>query len=90
MSRGDLVIRLKVHEMMATRKIFKISDLHRLTKRYRKEGIDKRMLTKLRNEDADWVQLSALEILCKIFECSLSDLIEIVPNGKKGFEKKTG
>jgi len=82
------MIKLKFHEMMGKRKIFSITELHRITLKYRKEGIDKRMLTKLRNGDADWVQLSALEILCKIFECNLSDLVEITSDGKRGSRKK--
>ena len=77
------MIRLKLHELMAKRKMFKISELHHLTKKYQKDGVDRRVLTALRNGVVDRVQFSIINILCKVFQCEVGDLIEFVPD-KKG------
>lgn len=68
---------------MAERKMFKLSDLHRLTKKYQKGGVDRRVLTALRNGVADRVQFSVLDVLCKVFQCEVGDLVEFAPD-KKG------
>ena len=77
------MIRLKLHELMAKRKIFKISELHHLTKKYQKDGVDRRILTALRNGGVGRVRFSVIDILCKVFQCEVGDLIEFAPD-KKG------
>lgn len=72
------MIKLKLHELMVERKLFKISEIHELTKKYHKGGIDRRILTVLRSGRADRVQFFVLDVLCRVFKCSVNDLVEFV------------
>ncbi|MCD5391128.1 helix-turn-helix transcriptional regulator [candidate division NPL-UPA2 bacterium] len=49
----------------------------------RKTGINKNTLSSLYNESTTGIKFDTLENLCKFLNCSVGDLIEYVPGGKK-------
>lgn len=51
----------------------KVVDVSRAT------GIHRNMITLLYKESATRIELEDLEKLCKLFDCKVSDLLEIVP-----------
>lgn len=51
-----------------------------------KTGIRKATICELYNETVDRVSFDALDRICEALDCSLSDLLEYVPNA----QKKTG
>lgn len=82
------MIKFKLHELMARDKIFKVSRLVELTKKYHKGGINRITLSKIRNgENLHRIDLFILDVLCNVFNCSLSDLIEHVSDKGKSPHK---
>mgnify|MGYP000061139532 CR=1 FL=1 len=67
------MIRCHLARIMGEHKM-RIADVARET------GISRATLTLLYKETAQRVDLEALDKLCKLFNCSLSDLLENVPN----------
>lgn len=67
------VVMIKCHlsRLMGERKM-KISDVARET------GLNRSTVTALYNETAERIELSAIEKLCDLFECSISDLFQHV------------
>ena len=58
---------------MGERKL-KIADLSRDT------GINRGTATRLYYETAERIEVDAINILCRYFNCSISDLLEYVPD----------
>lgn len=72
---GDHMIKNKLNELMAERKIRNISELARETE------LDRRTLTNIyddKNKGIDYVTLSKL---CHHFGCTVGDLLEYIPEG---------
>lgn len=67
------MIRCHLARLMGERKM-RISDVMRET------GLSRTTVTLLYKETALKVDLEALDKLCELFNCSLSDLLEQVPN----------
>ncbi len=44
-----------------------------------RSGLNRSTITALYNETATRVDLSAIEILCGVFQCQVGDLLEIIP-----------
>lgn len=68
------MIRCHLARMMGEHKM-RIADVARET------GLSRATLTLLYKETAQKVDLEALDKLCQLFDCQLSDLLERVPNG---------
>ena len=65
------MIRCHLSRMMGERKL-KISDVARVT------GLHRNTITLLYDETANRVELETIEALCKLFECEIGELFEIV------------
>jgi len=65
------MIKCHLSRLMGERKM-KISDVARET------GLNRSTVTALYNETAERIELSAIEKLCDLFECSISDLFQHV------------
>lgn len=66
----------------------KISELlgkHKMTQKKLSEitGIQPNSISHLYHETVKQINLKALEELCKAFQCSISDLLEYIPDDKK-------
>lgn len=70
---GGLVIKCHLSRLMGERKL-KIADLARET------GINRGTVTRLYFETAERVELEVIDILCKYFQCAVSDLFEHLPD----------
>jgi putative transcriptional regulator len=66
------MIRCHLARMMGERKM-RIADVARET------GLSRATLTLLYKETAQKVDLEAIEQICILFNCSVSDLLELVP-----------
>ena len=69
-----MMIRVKLSQKMSDRKIRNISELSRET------NLDRRTLTKLYDEKAKGIEWGTLNTLCDFFDCTISDLLEHVPD----------
>lgn len=49
-------------------------------------GISRHMIARLYSETATRVDLGELEKLCKLFNCSVGEMLEIVPGASKNSE----
>ena len=67
------MIRCHLSRLMGERKI-KIADLSRDT------GINRGTATRLYYETAERIEMSVIGSLCEYFNCSVSDLLEYVPD----------
>lgn len=65
------MIKCHLSRLMGERKM-KVVDVSRAT------GIHRNMVTLLYKETATRIELADLEKLCKLFNCSVSDLLEVV------------
>ena len=65
------MIKCHLSRMMGERKM-RIADVARAT------GLNRNTVTLLYSEEAKRVDLEAIEALCGLFECEISDLLEIV------------
>ena len=66
------MIKCHLSRLMGERKM-KVVDVARAT------GIHRNMITLLYKETATRIELEDLEKLCKLFDCKVSDLLEMVP-----------
>jgi len=66
------MIKCHLSRLMGERKM-KVVDVSRAT------GIHRNMITLLYKETATRIELEDLEKLCKLFDCKVSDLLEMVP-----------
>lgn len=66
------MIRCHLSSLMGRDKL-RITDVSRLT------GLNRSTVTALYRETATRVELPAIEQLCALFKCSVSDLLEYVP-----------
>ncbi len=66
------MIRCHLSRMMGERKM-KIADVARET------GLNRSTITALYQETASRVDLDAIERLCELFQCSVGELFEVVP-----------
>jgi putative transcriptional regulator len=69
------MIRCHLSRMMGERKM-KIADVAREC------GLHRNMITLLYNETASRVELDTIERLCRLFECKVGDLFEMIDNPK--------
>jgi len=67
------MIRCHLARMMGERKM-RIADVARET------GLSRATLTLLYKETAQKVDLEAIEQICRLFDCSVGDLLELVPS----------
>lgn len=67
------MIKCHLSRLMGERKL-KIADLSRDT------GINRGTATRLYYETAERIDVEAINVLCKYFSCSISDLLEYVPD----------
>lgn len=67
------MIRCHLARMMGERKM-RIADVARET------GLSRATVTLLYKETAQKVDLEAIEQICVLFDCSVGDLLELVPN----------
>lgn len=67
------MIRCHLARMMGERKM-RIADVARET------GLSRATVTLLYKETAQKVDLEAIEQICILFDCSVGDLLELVPN----------
>lgn len=74
--RGNIMIRCHLARLMGEHKM-RISDVMRET------GLSRTTITLLYKETALKVDLDALDKLCDLFNCSLSDILERMPNNGK-------
>lgn len=65
------MIKCHLSRLMGERKM-KIADVARET------GLNRSTVTALYNETAERIELSAIEKLCDLFDCSIPDLFEYV------------
>jgi putative transcriptional regulator len=68
------MIKSKLHIQMGNNKIKSINQLSELT------GISRASLTRIYNDTATGVELATLNTLCVKLGCTLSDLLEYVPD----------
>lgn len=71
------MIRCHLSSLMGRDKL-NISDVARAT------GLNRSTITALYRETATRVELPAIEQLCTLFNCSVGELLERVPNAAKG------
>ncbi|MEC0207778.1 helix-turn-helix transcriptional regulator [Paenibacillus ehimensis] len=72
------MLKCNLRKLMAEHRIDDISDLMRLS------GISRNSINKLyRETNIETTKLETLFKLCDTFQCTLSDLIEYEPEGKK-------
>lgn len=67
------MIKCHLSRIMGERKL-KIADLSRDT------GINRGTATRLYYETAERIEVEAINILCRYFGCSISDLLEYIPD----------
>lgn len=67
----DVVIRCHLSRLMGERKM-KVTDVARET------GLNRNTVTLLYKETAQRIELDAMDKLCELFECEVSDLLERV------------
>ncbi|MFN4329294.1 MAG: helix-turn-helix domain-containing protein [Limnobacter sp.] len=65
------MIKCHLSRLMGEQKL-KVIDVARAT------GLHRNMITLLYNETATRVDLAAIEALCKLFDCQVGDLFELV------------
>lgn len=65
------MIKCNLSTLMGTKKM-KVADVAR------EVGVHRNTITLLYNEEAKRIDLDTLEKLCKLFECSVCDLLEVV------------
>jgi len=70
------MIKCHLSRKMGERKM-KIADVARET------GLHRNSITLLYNETATRVDMETIENLCKLFECSVGDIFEYIPESKK-------
>ena len=68
------MIRFKMAEVMGTRKVLNISELAR------KAGLSRLTIRGLYYEKAKGIRWDTLEKICRALNCSVSDLIEYIPD----------
>ncbi len=68
-----MMIRCHLSRMMGERKL-KVMDVARET------GLHRNTVTLLYKETATRVDLDAIEKMCRLFECEVGDLFELVPD----------
>lgn len=71
------MIRCHLSALMGRDKL-NISDVARAT------GLNRSTITALYRETATRIELPAIEQLCKLFKCSVGELLEVVPDNDKG------
>ena len=71
------MIRCHLSSLMGRHKL-NITDVARAT------GLNRSTITALYRETATRVELPAIEQLCKLFDCSVGELLEHVPDTTKG------
>ena len=71
------MIRCHLSTLMGRDKL-RIADVARLT------GLNRTTVTALYRESATRIELPAVERLCKLFRCSVADLLEYVPDKGEG------
>ncbi|MDE1943520.1 MAG: helix-turn-helix transcriptional regulator [Betaproteobacteria bacterium] len=76
------MIRCNLSRLMGERKI-KIADLSRDT------GINRGTATRLYYETAERIEMNVISALCEYFNCSVSDLLEYVPDQSDQQETKS-
>lgn len=67
------MIRCHLSRLMGERKL-RVTDVARMT------GIHRNMITLLYKETATRVELEDIERLCKLFDCEIGELFEVVDN----------
>ncbi len=67
------MIRCHLSTLMGQKKL-KIADISRAT------GLNRSTVTALYQETAKRIELDAINELCKLFECEISDLLEYLPD----------
>lgn len=71
------MIKCHLSRMLGERKL-KIADLSRET------GINRGTATRLYHENAERIELEAINTLCAYFNCSVGELFEYIPDEKAG------
>lgn len=66
------MVKCHLARLMGERKM-KIMDVARET------GLNRNTVTLLYKETAQRIELDAIEKLCRLFECSVGDLLEVIP-----------
>jgi len=69
------LIKCHLSRLLGERKL-KISDLSRDT------GINRGTATRLYHETAERVDIDAINVLCRYFNCSVSEIFEYIPDSK--------
>lgn len=69
------MVKFHLSRIMGEKRL-KIADLSRMT------GLHRNGLTKLYNGDTDGIKFDTLDRLCKALDCTVSDLLEYVPDNK--------
>jgi putative transcriptional regulator len=70
---GEKMIRCHLSRIMGEHKM-KIADVSRAT------GLNRSTVTALYDEKASRIDLETIEKICRLFDCKISDLLEIVDN----------
>jgi putative transcriptional regulator len=71
------MLRCHLSSLMGREKL-NIADVARAT------GLNRSTITALYRETATRIELPAIEQLCALFECSVGELLEVVPDATKG------
>ena len=71
------VIQCHISSLMGRDKL-NIADVSRLS------GLNRSTITALYRETATRIELPAIEQLCRLFNCSVGELLELVPDNKRG------
>lgn len=74
-NKGDAMIRCHLSRYMGEHKM-KIVDVARAT------GLNRSTVTALYDERASRIDLDTVEKLCRLFECEVGDLFEVIDEGK--------
>lgn len=75
------MIKIHLSRLMGERRL-KIADLERMTKN-QGDGLHRNGITKLYHEKTDGIKFETLDVLCKALNCTVSDLIEYIPDNDK-------
>lgn len=71
------MLRCHLSSLMGREKL-NIADVARAT------GLNRSTITALYRETATRIELPAIEQLCALFQCSVGELLEVVPDATKG------
>lgn len=72
------MVKVKLSNLMGEHKIKTFTEIETVTK------ITRKTLAKLYNGESKGIDFSTIDALCDFFNCSLSDLLEYVPDRPKG------